>query len=93
MQKLYLFFIALFIGFSSIAQLTVEQENTIDSLKKVISTAKHDTIKINALVVWDDIIYISDPELDLELNQQIVDICDSNIKNDLNIFELKKFKK
>jgi len=93
MQKHLALFIALFIGFSSIAQLTDKQIQQIDSLKEIISTAKHDTIKINALVAWDDIIYVSDPELDLELNQQIVDICQTNLKNKLNAFELKKFKK
>ena len=93
MKKHFILFIALFIGFSSIAQLTDEQIQQIDSLKEVISTAKHDTIKIKALSAWDNIIYFSDPELDLELNQQILDICDSNLKNELNVFELKKFKK
>ena len=62
MQKLFSFFIALFIGLCSIAQLTNEQIQQIDSLKEVISTAKHDTIKISALVAWDNIIYVSDPK-------------------------------
>ena len=92
MQKLFSFFIVLFIGLFSVAQLTDEQIQEIDSLKEVISTAKHDTIKIHALDVWDYIICTSDPELDLELNQQIIDICNSNLKNELNVSELKKFK-
>ena len=83
----------LLFSISSKAQLTYEQTLKIDSLKEVISTAKHDTIKIDALVAWDNIIYVSDPELDLELNQQIVDVCDRNLKNELNELELKKFKK
>ena len=93
MQKLFSFFIALFIGLSSMAQLTDDQVQQIDSLKEVISTAKHDTVKINALFSWDNIIYASDPELDLELNQQIIDVCETNLKNELNVSELNKFKK
>ena len=61
----YLCVFLLLFSFSSEAQLTDEQTLKIDSLKEVISTAKHDTIKINALVAWDNIIYVSDPELDL----------------------------
>ena len=79
MQKLFSFFIALFIGFSSIAQLSGEEIQQIDSLKEVISTAKHDTIKIKALIAWDNIIFFSEPELDLALNKQILEICESNL--------------
>ena len=81
------------ISFSSKAQLSDEQTLKIDSLKEVIITAKHDTIKINALFAWDDIIYASDSELDLELNQQLIDICNSNLPTELNVSEFKKFKK
>ena len=49
MQKLFSFFIALFIGLSSVAQLTDEQIQQIDSLKELIVTAKHDTVKIKKL--------------------------------------------
>jgi serine phosphatase RsbU (regulator of sigma subunit)/Tfp pilus assembly protein PilF len=93
MQKHLTFFIALFIGFSSMAQLTVEQNHQIDSLKEVISTAKHDTTKINALEAWDNIIYISNPNLDLELNKQIQDICENNLTKQLTKKEIHKFKK
>ncbi len=92
MQKLSSFFILIFIGCNSIAQLTDEQILQIDSIKEVISTAKHDTVKINALYDWADIIYTTDPELDLELNLQIEDVCENNLKKKLNAFEIKKFK-
>jgi len=92
MQKLSSFFILIFIGCNSIAQLTDEQILQIDSIKEVISTAKHDTIKINALYDWADIIYTTDPELDLELNLQLEDVCENNLKKKLNAFEIKKFK-
>ena len=89
----YLYIFLLLLSFSSKAQLSDEQTLKIDSLKEVIITAKHDTIKINALVAWDDIIYASDSELDLELNQQLIDICNSNLPTELNVSEFKKFKK
>jgi len=55
----------------------------VDSLKKIIATAEHDTTKVNALRQWDNLIYISDPELDLELNQSILEICEVNLTNEL----------
>jgi len=93
MQKHLAFFIILFIGVSSIAQLSGEEIQQIDSLKEVISTAKYDTIKVNALIAWDNIIYVSDPELDLELNKQIIEICESNLTKQLTEKEKQKYKK
>ena len=50
-----------------------EDTNTIDSLKKVIETTDDgDTIKVTALLLWDKLIYVSDPDLDLELNMEIL---------------------
>ena len=92
LSKYLCVFLMLF-SFISKAQLTDEQTLKIDSLKELISSEKHDTIKINAIYAWRNIIYASDPELDLELNQQIVDLCETNFKNELNELELKKFKK
>ena len=88
----YLYVLCLLFSFSIKAQLKEEQIQEIDSLKKIISTAKHDSIKINALSDWDGIIYISNPALSLELNQRIQDICILNLRNKLNASELKKFK-
>jgi serine phosphatase RsbU (regulator of sigma subunit) len=48
---------------------------SVDSLKQVIEHSSNDTVKINALAAWDNLIYRSDPELDVALNQQIIDIC------------------
>ena len=48
----YLCVFLLLLSFISKAQLTDEQTLKIYDLKEVISTAKHDTIKINALIVW-----------------------------------------
>ena len=70
----------------------VKSQVNLDSLKTIISSKTHDTNKINALKAWDNEIYLSDPKLDLELNLRIVSLCDSNLKNQLNKFELEKFK-
>ena len=84
----------LFFTCSSIqAQLTPKQQNQIDSLKTVISTTRSDTTKISALKAWDDIIYISDPELDMEINKQIIEICENNLKKNLSAIEIETFNK
>ncbi len=75
-------------------QLTPKQEHTVDSLKSFINKAQHDTLKINAYTAWDNIIYISDPKLDQELNLKIVDIANENLKKEsLGSSEKKAFKK
>ncbi len=89
------FYIAFFlISLQIMGQLTPKQEDAIDSLKRVISSSHHDTTKIAAYNAWDNIIYISDPKLDLELNLKIVDLAETNLKNEsLSDSEKKTFKK
>lgn len=75
-------------------QLTPKQEHTVDSLKSFINKAQHDTLKINAYTAWDNIIYVSDPKLDLELNLKIVELANENLKKEsLSDSEKKTFKK
>ncbi|MBN4077688.1 tetratricopeptide repeat protein, partial [bacterium AH-315-C20] len=78
MRYLLLFFFFPFPGFS---QLSDEQEAQIDSLKEVIETANHDTIIISAWQAWDNIIWISDPELDFDLNEKIEELCNDNLND------------
>ncbi len=66
------------------AQLTPEQEHQVDSLQKIIQSAKHDTVLTNAWMAWDNIIYISDPDLDLVLNQKADSLSSLNLKKDLD---------
>lgn len=61
--------------------MSSEVKIKIDSLKYVISSARNDTVKVNAYVAWDDLIYLSNPELDLELNQKIAEICEFHINS------------
>lgn len=75
-------------------QLTPKQEHTVDSLKSFINKAQHDTLKISAYTAWDNIIYISYPKLDQELNLKIVDLANENLKKEsLSSSEKKVFKK
>ena len=93
-MKQLLYLTLFFISFRAFGQLSVEQEHTIDSLKKSINTAKHDTVKISAYNAWDNIIYISNPKLDLELNQKIVGLAEDNLKKEsITNSEKKVFKK
>jgi len=57
------------------------QEAQIDSLKNIVDTAKEDTVKLKALHEWDNLIYISDPELDADLNLRMAEICEDNLRN------------
>lgn len=76
------------------AQLSQMQLHKIDSLKNIIATAKHDTSKINALEAWDNIIYVSNPDLDKKLNEDIIKLSETNlIKEGLSDNEQKKYKK
>jgi len=75
-------------------QLTFKEELAVDSLKRSINTAQHDTVKINAYNAWDNIIYVSNPKLDLELNLKIIDLANDNLKKEsLTDSEKKAFKK
>jgi tetratricopeptide (TPR) repeat protein len=83
-----------FWGFTAsvFAQLSAEQETRIDSLQIIIHSGRHDTVKINAYKNWDDIIYVSDPKLDEELNQKIIDLANRNlIKESLDVLEKRAF--
>ena len=68
----------------SLAQLSPDQQVQIDSLQKVVTSAKHDTIIVNAWMAWDNIIYRTDPEMDFLLNQKIDSLCAKNLKKNLN---------
>lgn len=60
-----------------------EESKTIDSLINVISSTENDSLKIIALIEYDNLIYYKDAELDIKLNKQILDICVKNINRKL----------
>lgn len=67
-------------------------EQKIDSLKLVIESEVHDSVKIKAYNDWDNLIYYKDPDLDQELNFKIVTICTENLSKTLHPIEIKFFK-
>ena len=87
----HVLFVLLFLGGFSVklnAQLSPKERKSIDSLKYVISTAKNDTIRINAYIAWDEIIYLTDSDLDLEINQNIIKICEYHLTKNSSVSEL-----
>ena len=79
MQKL--FSIILLLPVFAFAHPTPDQAAQIDSLQQVVQASASDSSVVNALVAWDNLIYISDPEQDFRLNQQIEQICWRNLKS------------
>jgi len=63
----------------SIAQLTDEEIVYIDSLKEVIASNANDSLKIDAYINWDNIIYIYDSELDVTINQTLLELCNEGL--------------
>jgi serine phosphatase RsbU (regulator of sigma subunit) len=61
------------------SQLSAEELLQVDSLQAVIATAENDSVIISAWRSWDDIIYVSDPNLDFLLNNRIDSLCRKNL--------------
>src|SRR5688500_4937296 len=76
----HLLLFLLFLSGSLFCQLTDEELRTIDSLKAVAESEVHDTIRLDALTEWDNMIYRYDPELDVELNERIIDLVNEGLK-------------
>lgn len=90
MRKL-LVILFLSVCLQAFTQLTPGQKTKIDSLQGVIETAKQDTTIINAWLEWDNIIYATDPQLDLELNEKIEALSAKNLRGSLTTSEKKFF--
>ena len=71
--------IGLLLNVLTFSQSDTHTQKVIDSLKQVIASDCHDTIKIAAYNAWDELIYIQYPDLDKDINQKIVDICNKQI--------------
>ncbi len=78
------------VGYS---QQTEEIESEINVLKAEILNAKHDSDIVNSYIDWDNLIYRSDPKLDLEINQKIEVLCEQRLKKEANPSENIFFKK
>ena len=69
------------------------QNSVIDSLQTVVNSNVHDTIKINALIAWDNLIYNSDAQKDKEINLRVVEISSLNLNAQLHDKEIYFYKK
>lgn len=67
----------------SYGQINSKNRVKIDSLKYIITFTKNDSIRIEAYVEWDNLIYISNPALDYELNTEIIKICKKNLSKNI----------
>src|SRR5688500_13853905 len=56
---------------------------SVDSLQRIIKSAGHDSTIINTWKAWDNLIYMSDPELDFKLSRMIDSLCFKNLKSGL----------
>ncbi|HEY0031479.1 MAG TPA: tetratricopeptide repeat protein [Bacteroidia bacterium] len=84
----------LLLSYKGLGQLSTAQEKSVDSLKAIIASPVHDSLKIDAYQAWDDLIYIFDLKLDEQLNRKMIAIAESNLKKStLNAAERHSFKK
>jgi len=81
LTRYILYISVLFSSLVGYAQLSPEEERYVDSLKTVAEKTKSDTIRVNALLEWDNHIYFFDPESDLKINERIEEVCLRNLKN------------
>tara|TARA_Y100000589_G_C27187875_1_gene643406 strand:- start:1598 stop:3145 length:1548 start_codon:yes stop_codon:yes gene_type:complete len=77
----YLYLILIFFSIKSYTQLTDNQIQIIDSLKKIVATTDNDSLLVNALVELDNIIFLVEDNQDLNINFRIIDICEKFITN------------
>jgi tetratricopeptide (TPR) repeat protein len=70
-----------------------DEKRLIDSLKKVASSHVHDSIRMKALRKWDDLIYLSDPEMDFKLNLRMKELGRASLKKKLTSKETYFFRK
>jgi serine phosphatase RsbU (regulator of sigma subunit)/Tfp pilus assembly protein PilF len=63
-----------------------------DSLRKIAEGNTHDTNRIKAYFLWDDLIYFSDPKLDLKINLKIEELSEKGLLGKASNSEKKFFK-
>ena len=64
------------------AQEITRSSTKIEIIKRRIKAAKTDTTKIKLLQQWSDLVFISNPEKDLDIQQQVIDICVEHLKSE-----------
>lgn len=76
----------------SFLQVTFVAFTQEDSLRKIAEGNSHDTNRIKAYFLWDDLIYFSDPKLDLKINLKIEEISEEGLKRNSSNTEKVYFK-
>ncbi|HYG53559.1 MAG TPA: tetratricopeptide repeat protein, partial [Flavobacteriales bacterium] len=92
-MKLRLIILLFIAGLKGTGQVTPRIQKQVDSIQQVIQTAGHDTIVVNAIKKWSDLIYTTNTVVDFELMQRIEKISAKNLKKKLTPGEKKFFLK
>ena len=74
-------------------QSSGQMAKMIDSLKTIVNTSKSDTVVLNAIYEWDNLIFASDPKKDLALLTKACQICEKVMKKPMSKKEKNFFKK
>jgi serine phosphatase RsbU (regulator of sigma subunit) len=56
-----------------------------DSILSVVNSNLDDTVILRKLMEWDEVIYVSNPELDLTLNEKVISLTKERLKSANNI--------
>jgi len=72
---------------TTFSQLTPEEEIQLAEYKSIVNSNVHDSIRVNALINWDNLVYWMDQQQDSILLEQIITISRENLKKKLNLKE------
>ena len=63
-------------------QVVTRASTKIELIKQRIKKSKNDTAKIKLLQQWSDLVFITDPQKDLELQEEVINICTEHLKKE-----------
>jgi len=63
-------------------QVVTRASTKIELIKRRIKKSKNDTAKIKLLQQWSDLVFITDPQKDLELQEEVINICTEHLKKE-----------
>ena len=63
-------------------QVVTRASTKIELIKRRIKKSKNDTTKIKLLQQWSDLVFITDPQKDLELQEEVINICTEHLKKE-----------
>lgn len=76
--------IAFCFPFIAFTQISKEEEYKIEEYKTIIGSSSHDSIRIQAILGWDNLIYHFDPSLDSSLLARVISISEKNLTKNLS---------